>query len=76
MSPGGGMSESEATFWLSLYNNALPEPLDDRELTSVVRSIRRSEERSVQSGERDIKRLMVQYGLSHGDAEMMWKNMG
>lgn len=76
MSPSGGMSEGEASFWLGLYNKALPEPLDDRELTSVVRSIRRSEERSVQSGDRDIKRLMVTHGLSHSDAKMMWENMG
>lgn len=76
MSPGSGMSEGEAAFWLGLYNKALPEPLDDRELTGIVRSIRRSEDRSVQSGERDIKRIMVQYGLSYSDAEMMWKSMG
>jgi hypothetical protein len=76
MSPGGGMSEGEASFWLRLYNKTLPEPLDDRELAGIVRSIRRSEERTIQSGERDIKKLMVTHGLSYQDAKLMWSNMG
>ena len=75
MSPGGGMSEGEAAFWLSLYNRTLPEPMAESELTSIVRSIRRSEERTVQSGEREIKRLMVQYGCSRSDARTMWEGM-
>ena len=69
------MSEGEAAFWLRLYNKTLPEPLDERELTGIVRSIRRAEERTVLSGERDIKRLMVTHGLSYQDAKMMWLNM-
>lgn len=75
MSPSGGMSEGETAFWLRLYNRALPEPLGESELASVVRSIRRAENHAIELGEREIRRLMVQYCLSHSDAKLMWKSM-
>ena len=70
------MSAGEAAFWLTLYNKSSPEPLAEPELTAIVRSISRSEQRAVQSGEREIKRIMVEQGCSHSDAKMIWENMG
>ena len=75
MSPSGGMSEGEAAYWLSLYNNSLPEPLGEGELVAVVRSVFRAEQRSIQSGEREIRRIMIERCVSHSDAKMIWENM-
>jgi hypothetical protein len=75
LSPGG-LSPEECEFWLRLYNkNCLSEPLGENEIRGIVASVSKSETRTRQSGEREIRRLMVEYGLNHADAETMWRNM-
>jgi hypothetical protein len=72
----GGMAPKEAEFWLSLYNShCLPEPIGGRELSAILRSVAKMEQRTRDTGEREIRRIMAEYGVKWDDAKTMWEGM-
>jgi hypothetical protein len=74
LSPGG-MAPGEVILWLSLYNEKLVRPpLSENELSAIVKSISKMEATTQETGDREIKRLMVTYGLNRSDAELMWRS--
>lgn len=76
LSPGG-LCCAEAEFFLKLYNrHQIPEPLPEGEVRSIVESVGRSEQRTRESGIREIKRIMIDHDVSFEDAKLMWQNEG
>jgi hypothetical protein len=74
LSPGG-MAPGEVILWLNLYNNKMVRPpLSENELLAIVKSISKMEATTQETGDREIKRLMVTYGLNRSDAEVMWRS--
>ncbi len=69
------MSFEEAYEWVSLFNERKCSPrLSEAELRSIVHSISRSEATQVATGTREIRRIMVERGLSEADARTIWEN--
>ena len=72
----GGMAPKEAEFWIGLYNShCLPEPIGGRELSAILRSVAKMERRTRETGEREIRRIMAEYGVKWDDAKTMWEGM-
>jgi hypothetical protein len=72
----GKMDPREAQWWLALYNqHVLPTPISCGELQSIVGSVGRCERRTQDSGVREIRQIMVDYGLSFDDAKAKWLMM-
>lgn len=69
------MTADEVLAWLINLNsrNCIP-PLSMGELVKIVHSIGKSEAAQVASGEREIRRIMVERGLSEADARMVWQS--
>jgi hypothetical protein len=67
------LPESEAWFWLRLYNkHYVHPPVDERELEKIFRSILKRE----QSGESRIKEIMAEYNVSRKQAVVYMESWG
>lgn len=70
------MPAEEAYIWLDLYNQRYCKPpLPDREVRSIVNSIRKSEAGQQAERDREIRDIMQRHGLTYDEAATVWRGM-